>query len=67
MNNYNIKISNFDTKYYYLNNLLHRENIPEIEWYDGHKVWHLNSKCYGKGDDFINEYWVKFINTLLLS
>jgi len=30
------------SKYWYLNNKLHREDGPAIEWVDGSKEWYLN-------------------------
>jgi hypothetical protein len=35
-------------KYYYLNNNLHREDGPAIEWGSGYKAWYIN----GKRQDF---------------
>ena len=80
----------FGNKYYYLNNLLHREDGPAIEytdgseewykngklhredgpaikWVNGPKFWHLNGKRYGYNDNFTNESWIKFVNTLIFS
>ena len=88
MNNYDIKINKYGTKYYYVNNVLHREDGPAIELVNGHKAcykngkihredgpaieyadgnkyWFLNDKCYGDGDKFTNESWIKFIKTLI--
>jgi hypothetical protein len=47
-----IKLSNggkleesfFGTKYYYLNNKLHREDGAAIEWSSGYKQWWINDE-----------------------
>ena len=41
-----IKINEFGTKRYYLNNQLHRADGPAIEWSNGDKVWYLHGKCH---------------------
>ena len=33
------------TKYWYMNDLLHREDGPAFEC-DGDKVWYINGKCH---------------------
>ena len=33
-------------KYWYLNEKLHRENGPAIEYSDGHKEWWINGKRF---------------------
>jgi hypothetical protein len=32
------------TKCYYLNDLLHREDGPAVEWTDGYKAWLINGE-----------------------
>jgi hypothetical protein len=32
------------TKYWYLNDKLHREDGPAVEWDNGYKSWYLNNK-----------------------
>ena len=34
------------TKRWYLNNQLHREDGPAVEFFNGTKVWHLNGKYH---------------------
>ena len=55
------------SKHWYKNGVRHREDGPAIEWSDGNKRWFLNDKKYGVNDDFTNESWKKFINTLIFS
>ena len=51
-------------KYWCLNDLLHRENGPALEYINGHKEWYLNDKLhredgpaieYGNGD---KDWWL---------
>jgi hypothetical protein len=37
-------IDNYGVKYYYLNDLLHREDGPAKEWRNGDKEWWINGK-----------------------
>ena len=39
---YDIKISKNSTKFYYVNNVLHREDGPAIEDVNGNKYWYKN-------------------------
>jgi len=39
---YDIEIDKFRTKRYYLNNVLHRDDGPAIEYTNGHKEWYKN-------------------------
>jgi hypothetical protein len=41
---YTIKVNTDGTKYWYLNDKLHREDGPAIEWDNGNKYWYLNGK-----------------------
>jgi len=41
---YDIKIDEYGDKYYYVNNVLHREDGPAVEWHDGYKAWYVNGK-----------------------
>ena len=43
---YNIKISKYGDKYYYINNLLHREDGPAVEFIDGSKFWYVNNRLH---------------------
>jgi hypothetical protein len=47
-----IKIDEYETKYYYSHGLLHREDGPAIENANGDKWWYLQGKQYTK-----EEYW----------
>ena len=40
--NYDIRINALGTKSYYVNNKLHREDGPAIEWDNGDKYWYKN-------------------------
>lgn len=55
------------TKGWCKNGKYYREEGPAIEFYNGKKSWYLNGICYGIGNDFTNESWIKFINTLIFS
>ena len=44
MKEYTVKIHNDGSKYWYLNDQLHREDGPAIEHADGTKHWFLNDK-----------------------
>jgi len=39
-------------RYYYRGYLVHREDGPAIEWYDGDKWWFISGKPYTE-----KEYW----------
>jgi hypothetical protein len=58
---YTVKIDGFNTKRWFLNNILHREDGPAVEYADGGKVWYLNDRLhredgpaaeYANGDKF---------------
>ena len=56
------------SKLWYKNGKLHREDGPAtIKHLYGIKGWWLNDICYGKNDEFTNESWEFFINTLIFS
>ena len=44
MKTYTVKISDTGTKYWYLDDKLHREDGPAIEYTSGTKMWYLNDK-----------------------
>ena len=44
--NYTIKTNTLGDKYYYLNNVLHREDGPAIEHFNGGKQWYKNGECH---------------------
>ena len=41
---YKVRVYNNGTKYWYLNDKLHREDGPAIEFANGTKSWYLNDK-----------------------
>ena len=41
---YTVKVYGDGSKSWYLNNKIHREDGPAIEWPDGTKFWCLNGK-----------------------
>ena len=41
---YTVKVSASGNKYWYLNDKLHREDGPAVEWDDGDKWWYLNDE-----------------------
>ena len=43
---YTVNIYDNGTKYWFLNDELHREDGPAIERADGSKYWYLNDKCH---------------------
>ena len=44
MKTYIVKVDDYGTKRWYLNEKLHRTDGPAIEYYDGSKCWYLNDK-----------------------
>ena len=54
------------TKIWYKNGKLHREAGSAVAFADGYKKWYLNGKFYGENNDFTNESWVIFIETLII-
>ena len=46
MNEPTMTIDNFGNKRWFLNDELHREDGPAIEYKDGTKSWHLNGKLH---------------------
>ena len=43
---YTVKVNAKGDKFWYLNNLLHREDGPAVEWADSNKSWYLNGKLH---------------------
>ena len=41
---YEVRVSANGTKKWFLNDKLHREDGPAIEWANGYKYWYLNGK-----------------------
>ena len=44
MKEYKVKVYDNGNKYWYLNDQLHREDGPAIEYANGDKSWYLNGK-----------------------
>ena len=58
---YEVIVEDSGTKKWYLNDKLHREDGPAVEWVEGDKFWYLNGKRhredgpaieYSNGDKF---------------
>ena len=47
---YKVTVDDYGTKRWYLNDRLHREDGPAIEWVEGDKCWYLNDVSYTKED-----------------
>ena len=43
---YTVKVSADGNKFWYLNDKLHREDGPAVEYADGDKFWYLNGKIH---------------------
>ena len=62
--NYDIKIDEYGTKCYYVNNVLHRDDGPAIEYVSGTKEWYINGKPHredGPAEEYYNgaKQWYK--------
>ena len=62
--NYDIKINEYGTKCYYLNNVLHIEDCPDTEYTNGYKAWYKNNNFHredGPAIEYTNgdKYWYK--------
>ena len=44
--NYDVKIDQYGAKRYYVNNVLHREDGPAVEYANGNKGWYKNGKLH---------------------
>jgi hypothetical protein len=42
----NIRVNSYGTKFYYLNEKLHREDGPAVEYINGDRSWFLNGKLH---------------------
>ena len=63
MNYNNILTNILGTKYYYVNNELHRDDGPAIEYANGDKQWYKNGKLHREDGPAIESangtrYWV---------
>ena len=57
-----MKVSSDGTKRWYLNEKLHREDGPAVEWSDGSKHWLLNGKLHREDGPAVDrsdgiKYW----------
>ena len=62
--NYDIRIDGYGNKYYYVNNILHRENGPAIEHTNGSQSWYVNGKAHREEGPAIecatgDKFWYK--------
>ncbi len=59
---YTVEVSDNGTKCWYLNDKLHREDGPAVEYSNGDKLWYLNDKQHredGPAVEFANDdkFW----------
>ena len=57
------KVDKYGTKWWWLNDHLHREDGPAVEYTNGAKSWYLNGKCHredGPAIESMNEinFWI---------
>ena len=62
MKEYKVKVYSDKTEWYNLNDQLHREDGPAIEWANGDKYWYLNDKLHREDGPAVecangNKYW----------
>ena len=67
---YEVRVYNDCSKFWYLNDKLHREDGPAIEYTNGYKEWHLNGTKYTEAEwkaklNPVKELSVKEISDLL--
>ena len=43
---YQVRVSDNGDRHWFLNDKLHREDGPAIEYADSHKEWYFNGKCH---------------------
>jgi len=43
---YKVKVFDNGTRFWYVNDLLHREGGPAVEYAAGDRYWYLNGKCH---------------------
>ena len=53
---YDIETDRFGTKHYYINNVLHREDGPAVEYSNGSKCWYKNGKLHRENGPAIEWY-----------
>ena len=54
---YTVKVYTDGYKYWHLNDKLHREDGPAIEYADGTKFWYLNGQCHREEGPAIESSW----------
>ena len=62
MKTYEVTVDDHGTKHWYLNDKLHREDGPAVEWASGAKEWYINGKLHredGPAMEWANgdKYW----------
>jgi hypothetical protein len=67
---YTVRVYDIGTKRWFLDDKLHREDGPAVEWSDGSKRWFLNGKEYTEAEFKakmapVKEYTVADIERLL--
>ena len=63
--NYDIRINIFGDKFYYVNNVLHREDGPAIEFANGNKLWYKNGELHredGPAVEYLNGHKEWFLH-----
>jgi hypothetical protein len=61
---YTVKVNDYGTKFWYLNDKRHREDGPAVECANGSKFWYLNGKLHRKDGpatertDGRKEWWI---------
>ena len=65
MKTYIVYVDDYGTKRWFLNDKLHREDGPAVEYVNGSKEWYLNGKCHRVDGpaveyDYGTKYW--FLN-----
>ena len=65
MKTYKVEVSDDGSKHWYLNDKLHREDGPAVDWADGYKAWYLNGKRHredGPASEYASGNKVWFLN-----
>ena len=55
MKEYRVKVYENRTEWYNLDDELHRENGPAVEWTNGDKEWYLNGKLHREDGPAVEE------------
>ena len=62
---YTVRVYDIGNKYWYLNDNLHREDGPAIEFADGSKAWYLNGELHredGPAFEYADGYKSWYLN-----